>query len=78
MSARIVDTAALAAGFKCSPAFVRRLARIGILVPVGKARTARLGRPSTTFDLDAAKAALTEALTSGRVELDQGRLRVRK
>lgn len=75
---RCVDTAALAAGLDCPPAFVLRLARLGILVPVGKARTARLGRPSKVFDLDASRDAIAEAKAAGRVELDQGRWRVRK
>lgn len=75
---RQVDTAALAVGLDCPPAFVLRLARIGILVSVGSARTARLGRPSKVFDLDAARVAVAEAQAAGRVELDQGRWRVRK
>lgn len=73
-----VDTAALAAGLDCPPAFVLRLARIGILVPVGSVRTTRLGRPSKVFDLDASRLAMARAKASGRVELDQGTWRVRK
>lgn len=70
----LVDTAALALHLKCTPGQVRRMVQSGFIAAVGKTRTARTGRPSLLFDLDA----VDERLAERRAELDQGQMPVRK
>lgn len=70
----LVDTAALAVHLKCTPAQVRRMVQSGFIAAVGTTRTARMGRPSLLFDLDA----VDEQLAARQAELDQAQDLVRK
>jgi hypothetical protein len=76
--AALVDTAALAVDLHCTPARVRYLVRERVITPCGKKVVSRLGRPSLMFDLDAVHDEIDSAVESGRVELVQGAVRVRK
>jgi len=68
-----VDTAALAARLRCTPAQVRRMVQSGYICAVGKVKTNRSGRYSLLFDLDAVEERLAERVA----ELDQSQDRVR-
>lgn len=72
-----VDTEALAAHLKCTPAYVRLLVSRGIIAPSDRRSRTGRGRPTMFFNALRVDEELVEAERNGLVRLDEGRWRVR-
>ena len=72
-----VDTAALAAHLKCTPAYVRLMVSRGVITPSDRRVRQGRGRPTMFFNALQVDEELLEAERQGLARLDNGRWRVR-